>query len=201
MCSFPCSAWECERDAPRLYSAGDEMGRNRYKLFENGQPCFMTCTILNWSPLFADKEIAQIIIDSLSFLQKEKHLALFGYIIMENHLHLIASGETLAKEISNFKSFTARKIIDCLKEKKSRSILNQLKYFKLNHKKDRTYQFWQEGSHPELIQNEKMMKQKLEYIHYNPVQRGYVDDPAHWRYSSARNYAGQDSLLDVCMEW
>jgi len=59
----------------------------------------------------------------------------------------------------------------------------------------------QEGSHPELIQGEKMMRQKLEYMHYNPVKRGYVDDPAHWRYSSARNYAGQDSLLKICMEW
>ena len=28
------------------------------------------------------------------------------------------------------------------------------------------------------------MRQKLEYIHNNPVKRGYVDDPTHWRYSS-----------------
>ena len=159
------------------------MGRSRYKVFENGQPHFMTCTILNWLPLFSDKEIAQIVIDSLSFLQKEKRLTLFGFIIMENHLHLVASGENLAKEISNFKSFTARKIIDYL------------------HKRDRSYQFWHEGSHPELIQGEKMMRQKIEYTHNNPVKRGYVDDPIHWRYSSARNYAGEDSLLEICMEW
>jgi hypothetical protein len=39
-----------------------------------------------------------------------------------------------------------------------------------------------------------MMLQKLEYMHVNPVKRGYVDDPLHWRYSSARNYAG-------CKDW
>lgn len=33
------------------------------------------------------------------------------------------------------------------------------------------------------------------------VKRGYVDDPTHWSYSSARNYAEQESLLEVCMEW
>ena len=33
------------------------------------------------------------------------------------------------------------------------------------------------------------MRQKLDYIHHNPVKRGYVDQPEHWRYSSARNYA------------
>jgi hypothetical protein len=57
------------------------------------------------------------------------------------------------------------------------------------------------GSHPQLIQNEEMMRQKLEYIHYNPVKRGFVDEPTHWRYSSARNYAGQQGLLDVKTDW
>jgi len=71
----------------------------------------------------------------------------------------------------------------------------------LPHKRDRKYQFWQEGNHPVLIQNEEVMRQKLEYIHNNPVRRGYVDDPTHWRYSSARNYAGQDAMLEVALTW
>ncbi len=45
------------------------------------------------------------------------------------------------------------------------------------------------------------MRQKLDYMHFNPVERGYVDDPIHWRYSSARNYAGIEGLLDVTTEW
>ena len=70
---------------------------------------------------------------------------------MENHLHFIASSGDLVKEIGRFKSFTARKIIDYLQENKIWMILNQLQYFKLKHKSDRTYQFWQEGSHPEMV--------------------------------------------------
>jgi hypothetical protein len=46
-----------------------------------------------------------------------------------------------------------------------------------------------------------MMRQKLEYIHNNPVKRGYVDDPKHWRYSSARNYAGTPGLIEVATMW
>ncbi len=46
-----------------------------------------------------------------------------------------------------------------------------------------------------------MMWQKLEYIHNNPVVRGYVNDPIHWRYSSARNYAGQVGLVPVTTQW
>ncbi|MEJ2304415.1 MAG: hypothetical protein P8Y14_23050 [Anaerolineales bacterium] len=46
-----------------------------------------------------------------------------------------------------------------------------------------------------------MMHQKIEYIHHNPVRRGYVDESEHWRYSSARNYAGMVGLLEVTQEW
>jgi len=60
---------------------------------------------------------------------------------------------------------------------------------------------WQEGAHPELIQNEAMMLQKIEYIHNNPVKRGYVDQAQHWRYSSARNYEGEVGLLDIDKSW
>jgi len=105
------------------------------------------------------------------------------------------------RKIGHFKSFTARKIIDYLRDNKIEAILKQLRFHKLKHKKDRTYLLWQEGSHPKLIQCEKMMIQKMEYTHYNPVKRGYVDDPIHWRYPSARNYAEQESFLDVCTEW
>jgi len=45
------------------------------------------------------------------------------------------------------------------------------------------------------------MRQKVEYIHHNPVKRGYVDNAEHWRYSSARNYLGKPGLLEVCREW
>ena len=88
-----------------------------------------------------------------------------------------------------------------LKDQNAETILRLLRYFKLMHKKDRDYQLWQEGSHPQAIQSDDMMRQRLEYIHNNPVKRGYVDDPNHWRYSSARNYAGTPPLIDVATIW
>ena len=142
-------------------------------------------------------EIVQIIIDSLNFLQCQQRLKLYGYVIMENHLHLIAAAANLSKEIGNFKSFTARSIIDLLEKNNANYILNQLEFHKLKHKIKQDYQLWQEGFHPQAIANEEMFIQKLEYIHNNPVRRGYVDDPAHWRYSSYRNYMELPSLLEV----
>jgi len=80
-------------------------------------------------------------------------------------------------------------------------LLQQLRDLKLPHKTASEYQVWQEGSMPKQILNNEMMQQKLEYIHNNPVARGYVDDPLHWRYSSARNYAGQLGLVEVVTDW
>ena len=177
------------------------MTRSRYRIYESSYPHFLTCTIVGWLPIFARPPIVNIILDSWRFLQKERELQLFGYVIMENHLHLIADAPDLAKIVKNFKSFTARQIIDWLGASQDTGVLDQLQWLKLAHKTQSEYQVWQEGSHPEEISSNAMMLQKLEYAHNNPVKRGYVDEPVHWRYSSARNYAGQPGLIDVVTNW
>jgi putative transposase len=140
-------------------------------------------------------------VDSWKFLQQNRGVSIYGYVILENHLHLIASAPDLREQISGFKSFTAHKIVDLLAAQNVRVLLRQLHYLKAKHKTDRDHQVWQEGSHPQMIQDEAMMWQKLEYMHNNPVERGYVDDPIHWRYSSARNYARMPALLQVRTDW
>ncbi|HEY9852586.1 MAG TPA: transposase [Leptolyngbyaceae cyanobacterium] len=128
------------------------MRRSRYHVLGD-QPHFVTCTVINWIPLFSKIEIAEIVLDSLKFLQCQQRLKLYGYILMENHLHLLASTASLSKEIGNFKSFTARTIIDLLKKNQANYILNQLKFHKLPYKTDQEYQVWQEGFHPQAILN------------------------------------------------
>jgi REP element-mobilizing transposase RayT len=177
------------------------MSRTRYRVYENAYPHFLTCTVVGWLPVFTRAESVSIILDSWRFLQDAGRLTLFGYVILENHLHFIAAGESLSTQVGDFKSFTARRIIDLLEQRGAETLLKQLRFEKARHKTDRTYQLWQEGSHPQQILTDEMMWQKLEYMHYNPVKRGYVDDPTHWRYSSARNYAGMDTLLPVVTDW
>ena len=80
-------------------------------------------------------------------------------------------------------------------------MLELLALFKRPHKTESTYQVWEEGSHPQLIGSEAVMRQKLEYIHQNPVKRGYVELPEHWRYSSARDYHGLKGLIEVDRAW
>ena len=177
------------------------MTRTRYRFGEDYYPHFMTNTAVAWLPVFSDPCFAEVIFDSWQFLQREREIDILAYVLMENHTHWIAVGPLLSKRVGEFKSYTATAIIQRMKEKKYQTLLQELKFYKLRHKIDQTYQLWQEGSHPQCLESENVLRQKIEYTHYNPVRRGYVDDPVHWRYSSARQYAGQPGLVEVCMDW
>ena len=177
------------------------MGRSRYKIYEPTQLHFITCTILHWIPIFTRTETTNIIFDSLRYLQKEDNLKIYAYVVLENHLHLLARSDDIAMSMRKFKSFTAKEILKYLQKNNVSSILEQLAFYKKAHKKTAQYQLWQEGIQPKLIQNEKMMMERIDYIHQNPVKRGYVDRPEHWRYSSARDYEGVQGLLSVERFW
>jgi len=177
------------------------MTRTRYRIYETEFPYFMTCTIVGWLPVFTRPDAVDLLVDSWRYLQQKRDFKLFGFVILENHLHLIASAPKLQTAMQSFKSFTARAVIDLLRKEAAHTLLNQLRAHKLRHKIESDFQLWQEGNHPQQIQNDEMMWQKLEYIHNNPVKRGYVDDPLHWRHSSARVYAGRVGLIDVVRDW
>ena len=117
---------------------------------------------------------------------------LYAYVILENHFHLVVSGSDLSNIMQSLKRHTSRQIIQVLKTHRKEWLLNQLAFYKKKYKSESTYQVWQEGFHPELIQSDDMLVQKIEYIHYNPVKRGYVDEAEYWRYSSARNFVLND---------
>ena len=173
------------------------MGRSRYKVYEPTHPHFITLTVLHWIPLFTNTKSVDILLDCFRYLQKNDNLKIYSYVILENHLHLVASSDDIAKTIKKFKSYTAKKLLKLLQEENIKTILEQLAFYKKAHIKITTYQVWQEGMQPKLIQDEKTMIQKIEYIHNNPVKRGYVDEARYWRYSSARDYDDKKGLLDI----
>ncbi|MSP28718.1 MAG: transposase [Methylococcales bacterium] len=177
------------------------MGRSRYSIRETQAPHFLTCTIINLIPVFTRPQTVDIILNALQYRQQHNGWTVYGYVILENHLHLVVQADDLLAELPLFKSYTARQLIDYLKECHAERVLKQMAFFRKAHKLDREYQCWEEGSHPQLIQNTEMLRQKLDYIHFNPVKRGYVDKPEHWRYSSARNYEGLEGLMPVFMDW
>ena len=71
------------------------MSRTRYRIYEEEYPYFLTETIVAWLPVFSRPELVQIIFDSWRFLQGERGIDIYGYVILENHLHWIAAGKGL----------------------------------------------------------------------------------------------------------
>ena len=175
------------------------MGRSRFKFHETHYPYFITCSVIEGIALFSDPELVNIIFNSLSYIQEEWDVKLHGYVIMENHCHLVLQSEKPSEHIRSFKSFTAKKIITSLQGRGRTLILEKLKFHKKLHKHQSIHQVWQEGVHAKQIDSDDKMSQVLEYIHFNPVKAGYVDDPMHWRYSSVRNYNGKDGLIPVSL--
>lgn len=177
------------------------MPRSRYRIFETEYPYFLTCTVVGWLPVFTRPESVNVLFESWRYLAAHAEFTLYGYVILENHTHFIASAPELANAVKRFKMFTARTILDLLEERKAETLLRQLRTNKRAHKTDSDYQFWEEGSHPQQISGEEMMRQKLEYIHNNPVKRGYVNEPWHWRSSSAADYEGKHGLMEIETGW
>lgn len=58
-------------------------------------------------------------------------------------------------------------------------------------------QFWQQHNKPIELWSEKVIQQKIDYIHNNPVESGFVTDPVDWKYNSARNYQQDQTILEI----
>jgi REP element-mobilizing transposase RayT len=179
---------------------------DKYKIWDPDKAYFLTLTVVGWIDVFTRKNHKLAIIDSLTYCQKEKGLAIFGYCLMPSHLHLIARAESeysLSDIMRDFKKFTSRKIINqILNEPESRTDW-MLEYFEkaaAGYKGKSHHKFWQEGNHPEIISSNKFFDEKLDYIHNNPVKELIVGRPEDYYFSSARNYAGLDNCLEIVLE-
>lgn len=103
--------------------------------------------------------------------------------------------------LRDFKGFTARKTIKSIEENAQESRKEWLLWMmeragKKNSNVNKR-QFWQQHNKPIELWSNKVIKQKIDYIHNNPVELGFVTDPVDWKYSSARNYADDETVLKI----
>jgi putative transposase len=178
-------------------------GTTSYRIKNEEGLYYLTMTTVEWIDIFTRKSYKDIIVESLKHCQKEKGLELFCWVLMSNHLHMIASaaeGHKLSNIIRDFKKFTAQQIIKAIKEetesRKSWLLAVMLKAGQANSKKQ-TLQLWRNDNHPIELYSNAVIDQKVDYIHNNPVESGIVDAPSDYLYSSARNYCGEMGLIDV----
>jgi REP element-mobilizing transposase RayT len=165
---------------------------------------FLTFATVDWVDVFTRKELADVIIESLKYCQKEKGLQIFAWCLMPSHIHLLASAGMngdLSAIMRDFKKFTSKKVIETIKEipdSRREWMLDRFEFAGRFDKRITNYKFWQEGTHPMEIFSDKFIKQKLVYIHQNPVKAGIVWEAWQYQFSSAIDYYGKGKgLLDV----
>jgi len=103
--------------------------------------------------------------------------------------------------IRHFKNYTSKKFLEVILDGvESRSDWMRVVFeYHGKFKRKQTYQIWTHEHHAEVIYSQKFIEQKVNYIHQNPVKNGLVDKQEDYLYSSARNYTGMESLIDVCI--
>ncbi len=176
-----------------------------YRIHNQDAVYFLTYRIVGWVDIFTRKIYKDLVIDSLAYCRKNKGLLLYGYVIMSNHIHLLVQSLTgdLSGFTRDFKRHTSRNIIDYLKEgNESRAEwINIVFQYHGKFQHGQTFQIWARDDHAEEVYNQRVIEQKLQYIHDNPVKAGIVVNPEDYLYSSARNYDGLDSVIQVeCLD-
>jgi putative transposase len=150
---------------------------------------FVTASISGWKHLLGEPTYIQIVLDSLVWLQNEKRLLLFAFVIMPSHLHMILKpeGRTIGEVVQDFGSYTAHAILHELRKDKRKDLL---KFFHEQRRDARhEHSIWQDIQ-AKNIYSSKFLFQKMEYIHSNPVSKDWqlVDGRAEYKYASTRYY-------------
>ena len=178
----------------------------RYRIVEDVGLYYVTFTVVEWLPVFINETACRIVTESLNFCIRHKYLKVNAYVIMPTHLHAILfdvefNSERLKHTLDDMRKFTGRQLLDYSAQYLPKSFAD---VFKGHAGEDRQRRFWQPTQHPVGIFSERVWKQKMDYLHYNPCRKGLVLRPADWRFSSALFWATREEndvqLSDVGWE-
>jgi len=163
---------------------------------------FLTFQVVDWIDIFTRQIYRDIVMDSFRYAIEHKDFQIFAYMIMSNHIHLIAgSGKgELSNTIRDIKKYTSKKIIETIKtipESRRKWMLDRFGFHAKRHARNKNYQVWTHKNHAIYLFSSRFTAEKLNYIHQNPVKAGIVANPEDYLYSSARNYAELEAVLDI----
>ena len=147
---------------------------------------FVTVTALDWRPILKARSHKKIILDSLKFLVENQRIYLYGFVVMDNHFHLIwqMRHSYVMKNVQrDFLKYTDQQIKFSLGTHEP-DLLKELE----TNGADRRYQFWQRNSLSIPLYTQSVFQQKLDYIHQNPEKAGLSDTSWNYYFSSAAYY-------------
>lgn len=139
--------------------------------------------------VFNCEEICQFFIDTLRETRERYPYKLVGYVLMPDHGHAIVNtlDDTISDWLRRVRGNSARLTLQWLRDENHIRSLSKLA---LTHsqKRKHTHAVWQKNPSVIDLYSEKFMRQKLSYVHMNPVRAGLCDHPAKWKWSSYHAY-------------
>ena len=153
---------------------------------------FLTANTYRRMPVFSEPVLCQLFFRELHFYRAKFGFQLYAYVLLPDHFHLLISfppQQRLRDFLRDFKSTVGRLVIDWLKEKQKSPLLARLRLaVQPKRRRDPCYCVLQSNSYVRPVLSAAMFKQKLDYIHANPVRERLVSRPVDYPYSSLRNY-------------
>lgn len=175
----------------------------KYKFHNPDGLYFISYATVYWIDVFIRNEYKNVLIESWKYCQQNKGLNIHAWVIMSSHVHMIISSATNKHEdiVRDMKSYTANQLKLAIAENPQESRKGWMMWmFERAGKKNsnnKNYQFWQQHNKPIELTDNKIMQQKLDYIHNNPVEEGFVYRPEDYVYSSAIDYCGGKGVLNI----
>ncbi len=176
-----------------------------YKFWDQTLPYFVTFATVYWIDVFTRRCYFDCVVDSINHCIIHKGLCISAWCIMSNHVHLImgTNDKPMQDILRDLKKYTSKELIRTIQSNPQESRKEwMIPMFERAGRKNgcnKHYQFWQQHNQPIELYNAGLAEQKLQYIHYNPVKAGFVDQPENYLYSSARTYAGMDGLVPLVL--
>jgi putative transposase len=177
----------------------------KYKFRDNSKLYFISFSVVYWLDVFIRNEYKEILLDSWRYCMQHKGLEIYAWCIMTSHVHMIigSKGINLADIVRDMKSFTSTSLRKAINEHPQESrkewLLWMMKRAGEKNGNNKDFQFWQQHNQPIELSSNDIMQQRLDYLHHNTVEAGFVEEPEQWLYSSARDYAGIKGLLPVTL--
>jgi REP element-mobilizing transposase RayT len=175
----------------------------KYKFHNKSALYFVSFATVNWIEVFTRQVYFDVLAKSIEFCRAKKGMELYAYCFMPSHVHLLyrSSNEKPMELLRDFKKHTAKKVLEAIENNSQESRKELLLWLFERAGKKRAnvvkYQFWQHHNQPIELWSEKVIKQKIDYIHNNPIELGFVTNSIDWKYSSARNFHGDHTVLEI----
>lgn len=151
---------------------------------------YLTSVAKDRLPIFRTDTIKQIVCGAMNEARRSGNILILAYVIMPDHEHLITdSNRDIADVLRFINGISARRVINYLKQNGHTASLEKLR--QAEKKNGYKYSVWQHHPDAFSIIGEETFRQKLNYIHQNPVRAGLVEHPDDYLYSSSRLWHGR----------